>query len=85
LSVHGKFLYFFPKKKRVLHHLKRKELEKSLTGLYNLLKEYGILFYTFRYGEKEEFIDGLRYLEKRKDLKTTYNKTSSADISVSCK
>jgi SAM-dependent methyltransferase len=46
---------------KVLHHLKREELEKSLLGQYDLLKEDGLLFHTFWYGEKEEFIDGLRF------------------------
>lgn len=45
----------------VLLHYRKKELSAAFTKLYNALKEDGILFCSFLYGELEEDRDGRHY------------------------
>lgn len=45
----------------VLLHYRKKELSAAFTKLYNALKEEGILFCSFLYGELEEDRDGRHY------------------------
>lgn len=52
---------------KVLHHLSRKDLRKSLKKQKELLKENGILFHTFWHGEKEEEFQALRFIQYKMD------------------
>jgi len=47
---------------KVLHHLKREELIKSLVRQSKVLTNNGLLFHTLWYGDKEEEYSGLRFV-----------------------
>ncbi|MDA3941245.1 MAG: class I SAM-dependent methyltransferase [Spirochaetia bacterium] len=46
---------------KVLHHLSKEELKKSLIRQAAVLNKNGILFHSFWYGDKEEEYSGLRF------------------------
>ncbi len=46
---------------KVLHHLTEDEMVQSLLGQKAALNPQGILFHSFWYGDKEEFLHGLRF------------------------
>ena len=46
---------------KVLIHLSKSELKESFKNQNNVLKDDGILFHSFWYGDKEEEYNGLRF------------------------
>lgn len=47
---------------KVLHHLSREDLSKSLSRQSSVLNSDGIAMHSFWYGDKEEFIEDLRFV-----------------------
>ena len=52
---------------KVLQHLTRKELKESFRRQKEILKKDGIMCHSFWYGNKEEEIDGLRFVYYTED------------------
>ncbi|MFC1923174.1 class I SAM-dependent methyltransferase [Chloroflexota bacterium] len=52
---------------KVLHHLTKEQLEKSIINQAGVLNRGGILFHTFWYGDKEEEHSGLRFIYYTED------------------
>jgi trans-aconitate methyltransferase len=52
---------------KVLHHLSREELAASFLRQYDVLKSSGILMHSFWYGDREEFIEDLRFVYYREE------------------
>ena len=52
---------------KVLHHLTKEQLEKSIANQAKVLNRGGILFHTFWYGDKEEEHSGLRFIYYTED------------------
>ncbi|MBN2715232.1 MAG: methyltransferase domain-containing protein [Deltaproteobacteria bacterium] len=61
---------------KVLHHLSREELSRSFCRQHSVLNNDGILMHSFWYGDKEEFIEDLRfvYYEEKSILKMVEDK-----------
>ena len=52
---------------KVLIHLTKEELNKSLMNQCPILNKNGILFHSFWYGDKEEEYNGLRFVYYNED------------------
>lgn len=52
---------------KVLIHLTKQELEKSIARQHKVLNDKGLLFHSFWRGNKEEMYDGLRFVYYEKD------------------
>lgn len=66
LDTHHRFDCIYSNK--VLHHLSKEGLAKSLHRQYDLLTEGGIAMHSFWYGDKEEFYDDLRFVYYKEEL-----------------
>lgn len=52
---------------KVLHHLSRAELIKSFERQYHVLNPGGLLFHSFWHGDREEEMEGLRFVYYREE------------------
>lgn len=58
---------------KVLHHLSKEELVRSLMNQYRIVTKNGIVFHTFWYGDREETLHGLSFqYYKQQELKRMF-------------
>lgn len=67
---------------KVLHHLTRNDLKKSLSKQKELLNENGILFHTFWNGERQKESHGLRFIQYKLDELQDYVSKSFEIIEI---